>query len=361
MDRHRRALTRAAALLPAVVPVLFIALFFVWPVIAVFARAVRPHAIGDVLGDGGLRHIMWFTFWQAAVSTAITVTVGLPVAFVLARFRFRGRALIRTIITIPFVMPTVVVAAAFLALLRPGGPLAFLGWQRGVGPLLLAHVFFNIAVVVRVVGAYWSNLDPRTGEAARMLGATRARVFTDVTLPLLAPAIAGAAAVVFLFTFTSFGAALLLADPAHATIEVEVYRQAFFQFDLTTAAALALLQLVAVIAALGLMTVFERRGGVRQRIVASSESARPPRRGQRVGVALVLAIAIAALAGPLVLLAIRSVHVHGRWTLAAYRALGSSASSNALFVSPWTALRNSVLFAVVAAIIAVLVGGLAAM
>ena len=103
----------------------------------------------------------------------LTLVVGLPAAYVVARYEFPGRRLFRAFVTVPFVLPTVVVATAFLALFRPGGPLAFLHWQRGVAPMLVAHVFFNVAVVVRTVGGFWANLDPRREEAARMLGASR--------------------------------------------------------------------------------------------------------------------------------------------------------------------------------------------
>ena len=95
----------------------------------------------------------------------------------------------------------------------PGGPLAGLGLDQTVGAILIAHVFFNYAVVVRTVGGLWSHLDPRPEEAARMLGASRWRVFREVTLPALRPAIAAAASIVFLFTFTSFGVILILGGP----------------------------------------------------------------------------------------------------------------------------------------------------
>ena len=94
-----------------------------------------------------------------------------------------------------------------------------------------------------------------------MLGASRSRAFRHVTLPLLAPSIIAAASIVFLFTFTSFGVVLLLSDPAHATLEVEIYRQAIELFDLQTAAALALVQIVAVLAVVfALARAQERRG-----------------------------------------------------------------------------------------------------
>ena len=136
----------------------------------------------------------------------------------------------------PFVLPTVVVATAFLALLPDGV-------ERTVWAILLAHVFFNVAVVVRVVGAFWAGLDPRLDDAAATLGASPYRRHRLVTAPLLAPAVASAASIVFLFCFTSFGVIVVLGGIRYATLEVEIYNQAARLFDLRAAAALALLQL----------------------------------------------------------------------------------------------------------------------
>jgi thiamine transport system permease protein len=341
------------------VPLAFLAIFFAWPLVAILTRAWEPGAITDVLGDPALRHVMWFTFWQAVVSTVLTLAAGLPAAYVVARYRFPGKRAFRAFVTVPFVLPTVVVATAFLALLRPGGPLAFLHWQRGVAPMLVAHVFFNLAVVIRTVGGFWANLDPRREEAARMLGASRWRAFRAVTLPLLAPSVLAAAAIVFLFTFTSFGVVLLLADASHATIEVEIYRQAVELFSLPTAAALAILQIVAVLVVLLLLGRAQERRAVQQRLVAASETARVPRGRERVFVGSVLGATLVFLGLPLALLAWRSVHVGDQWSLAYYRALGSSASTSTLFVSPWTAVKNSLAYAAVATVVALVVGGLA--
>ncbi|HYL53567.1 MAG TPA: iron ABC transporter permease [Acidimicrobiia bacterium] len=350
---------RAWKLSRAGIPLAFLAVFFAWPLGKIFGRALRPGALGSALADAGLRHVMWFTLWQAIASTLLTLAVGLPAAYVVARYRFAGRRMFRALVMVPFVLPTVVVATAFLVLLRPGGPLAFLHWQRGVAPMLAAHVFFNVAVVVRTVGGFWSNLDPRREEAARVLGASRLRAFRHVTLPLLSPSLLAAASIVFLFTFTSFGVALLLADPSHATIEVEIYRQTVELFDLRIAAALAFVQIVAVLAVLFLMARAQERRAVTQRLVAATETARRPRGGQRVLVAGVVGATTLFLGGPLAVLASRSLRPGGRWSLASYRALGSSAATSTLFVSPWTALRNSLVFAAIATLLALVVGGLA--
>lgn len=341
------------------IPLGFLGVFFLWPVGAIIGRSLSAGALRHVLGDGGIRHIAWFTLWQAVVATTLTLIVGLPAAYVVARFEFPGRRLFRAFVTVPFVLPTVVVATAFLVLFRPGGPLAFLGWQRGVGPMLVAEVFFNVAVVVRAVGGFWANLDPHRTDAARVLGASRARAFREVTLPLLGPPIAAAASIVFLFTFTAFGVVLLLADPAHATLEVEIYRQGVELFDLPTAAALAFVQMVAVVSLLLVLARMQERRAVTQRLVAARDTARRPRGRERLVVGLVLGLTGLFLGGPLVVLALDSVRVGGAWSFAAYRALGSSTATDTLFVPASQAFWNSLGFAAIAAGIAVVVGGLA--
>jgi thiamine transport system permease protein len=355
----RREGGRRARFVQVGVPVAFLALFFGWPLVSIFAHSLRADTIADVLTDATLRRVAWFTLWQAVASTVLTLVVGLPAAYVVARFDFRGRRAFRAFVTVPFVLPTVVVATAFLALLRPGGPLAFLHWERGIAPMLVAHVFFNVAVVVRTVGGFWANLDPRREEAARMLGASRLRAFRHVTLPLLMPSIVAAASIVFLFTFTSFGVALLLADPAHATLEVEIYRQAVELFDLRTAAALALVQIVAVLAVVVALARVQERRAVAQRLVGGADTARRARGREKLVVGGIVGATTVFLGGPLAVLVWRSLHAGGQWSLSSYRALGSSASTSTLFVSPWAAVRNSVEFAAIATVIALVIGGLA--
>ena len=352
-------LGRAARITRVAVPVGFLALFFGWPLGAIFAHSLRAGALVDVVTDPFLRRVAWFTLWQAVLSTILTLVAGLPAAYVVARYEFPGRRLFRAFVTVPFVLPTVVVATAFLALLGPGGPLAFLHWRPGVAPMLVAHVFFNVAVVVRTVGGFWANLDPRREEAARMLGASRLRAFTHVTLPLLAPSIIAAASIVFLFTFTSFGVVLLLSDAAHRTLEVEIYRQAIDVPDLQTAAALALVQIVAVLAVVFALARAQERRAVTQRLVGAADVARRPRGRERFVVGGILGCTTIFLGTPLAVLVWRSLHIGGQWSIGSYRALGTSASASTLFVSPWAAMGNSVEFAAIATAIALVVGGLA--
>jgi thiamine transport system permease protein len=319
MDRGGAAVTRRTAIALAVVPVGFLAAFFVWPVASIITTGLvdgGADAIGRVFGDRGLRGVAWFTLWQAVVSTVLTVIVAMPATWVLSRFEFPGRSLARAIATVPFVLPTVVVGTAFLALVGPNGLLG-IDLHGTVWVILAAHVFFNVAVVVRLVGGVWGHLDPRLEDAARSLGHSPWRTFTRVTLPLLRPALAAASSIVFLFTLTSFGTVLILGGPRIATIEVEIYRRFALLLDLPGAAVLALLQMVGVVAALAAYARYQER--------------------------LVL--------GPPLVLLWRSLTAGGGFGLQAYRALGSDD-----LVDSGAAISNSLGFAVAATVIALGVG-----
>ena len=209
-------------LLVAAVPALFIGYFFVYPLVRILALGLSELNIGSDGVEARLFQIGWFTLWQAVLSTVLTLLAAAPMTWAVSHYEFRGRKLATALVTVPFVLPTVVVGAAFVAL----------GWRDSVGAILAAHVFFNVAVVVRTVGALWSRIDPDLHDAGRVLGAREWKVFRTVTLPLLRPAIAAAAAIVFLFTFTSFGVVLILGGFRFATLEVEIYRQAVTLFDL---------------------------------------------------------------------------------------------------------------------------------
>ncbi|MFI5822530.1 ABC transporter permease [Streptomyces rishiriensis] len=348
------------------VPVAFFAVFFAYPVAAIVARGLhvdgawRFGRLWDVLGQSDIRHVLWFTTWQALASTALTLLVALPGAYVLARLDFPGRQALRAVVTVPFVLPTVVVGTAFLALVGRGGLLDDLWGLRldtTVWAILLAHVFFNYAVVVRTVGGLWAQLDPRQEEAARMLGASRLRAWRTVTLPALGPAVAAAALMVFLFTFTSFGVVQILGGPTFSTLEVEIYRQTSEIFDLSTAAVLTIVQFAAVGAILAVHAWTVRRRESALRLVDAAGTARRPRgAGQWALLAGVLASIAVLLVLPLAVLVQRSLDAPG---FAYYRALTRD-DGNVFLVPPIDAIGNSLQYALAATAIAMVVGGLAA-
>ncbi len=349
-----------------VLPVAFFAAFFAHPVAAIVARGLKADGawqfgrIGEVLAQSGIRHVLWFTTWQALASTALTLLIALPGAYVFARFEFRGKQILRAVVTVPFVLPTVVVGTAFLALVGRGGLLDELWGVRldtTVWAILLAHVFFNYAVVVRTVGGLWSQLDPCQEEAARMLGASRFTAWRTVTLPALGPAVAAAALMVFLFTFTSFGVVRILGGPTFSTLEVEIYRQTSEIFDLSTAAILTLLQFVAAGAILAVHAWTVRRRESALRLVDASMTARPPQgAGQWALLAAVFGTVAVLLVLPLAVLVERSLDAPG---FAYYKELTSD-DSGIFLVAPIEAVGNSLEYAVAATALAVLIGGLAA-
>jgi thiamine transport system permease protein len=358
MSRRARAALLAA-------PVAFLLAFFAWPVANIVAEGLRGDdgaglsGVGDVLADDGLRRVVVFTTLQALGSTALTLAIALPAAHVLARFEFRGRRAVQALVTVPFVLPTVVVGTAFLALLGPSGPLG-VDLDGTVWAILVAHAFFNHAVVVRTVGGLWESLDPQTEEAARVLGASRWRALREVTAPALRPAIAAAAVITFLFTFTSFGVVRILGGPTHATLEVEIYRQTANLLDLPVASVLALVQLVAVGAILVVQDHLERRRVAVPVRLSPPARRRPSTRGERGWLRANLLVLTLFLGTPLAVLVERSFRSGDSHGLGAWRALGDRSRSSGLFVAPAEAITNSLRFAVVATVIAVGLGGLAA-
>jgi thiamine transport system permease protein len=342
------------------IPLVFLGYFFVYPMVAVLATAFTGEASGGgnpmlaLLQRSSLLDIAWFTTWQAVVSTGLTLAIGLPAAYVFARYDFPGRRLLMAATVVPFVLPTVVTGSAFVALLGPGGPFG-VDLRRTLPAILLAHVFANYAVVVRTVGTAWEQLDRRVEEAAQTLGAGRWRTLVEVTLPLLVPAIASAASIVFLFTFTSFGIILILGGIELATLEVEIWRQATALLDLRVAAALAVVQLLGVTVALVIYGRIQHRMAAQLTAVPAVRRIRP--RGKAwwlVGGNLAVAGLLIGL--PVALLTLRAFRVGDGLGIANFTGLATRDTASGLFVAPAEAIGNSLRFAALATLIAVVIG-----
>ncbi|MCY4622053.1 MAG: iron ABC transporter permease [bacterium] len=362
MDRSRSLVGAGSARWLIAIPAVFFGLFFAYPLVRVVLRSLTLDGgldlspFVEIATKGSLRRAAWFTVWQATISTLATLLFALPGAYVVARYRFAARRLVRAAVTVPFVLPTVVVGTAFLVLLGPSGPLG-VDLRQTVWAILAAHVFFNYAVVVRVVGSFWELIDPKLEEAARMLGATKARTFATVTLPLLLPSIAAAASIVFLFTFTSFGVVLILGGFGYATIEVAVWREATINLDLAASAALAVVQLVGIAAVLSVYSRLQQRHARRLPLrPASGVARRPSTPGERLVVAGALASMVLYLGAPIVTLVARSLSTSSGLGLSHYTGLFQSGAGP---VAPTEAILNSVWFAA-AAMVPSLVVGLAA-
>lgn len=357
------------------VPLAFLGVFFAWPTAALVARGFVTDGALDL---GGFTEVLarprtWryigLTLLQASLGTAFSVLLGLPAAYVLYRCRFRGRLLLRALVAVPFVLPTVVVGVAFRALLATSGPLGFLGLDGSLTAIVAALVFFNYSVVVRTVGGMWERLDPRAEEAARALGASPWRAFTTVTLPMLTPAITSAASIVFLFCATSFGVVLILGGTRYGTIETEIWTQTTQFLDLRAAAVLSVAQLVVIALALGVSARTRSRRERALRLAGTAVAPRPLRlrptpatgTGDLIPVLLTAVVGLGLLALPLVNLLVASFRTPQGWGLGNYLALGTTGGANALSVTVWEALATSLRTAVDATVLAVVIGTLVAL
>lgn len=236
-------------------PLTFLVLTFFFPLSRILVLTLSTSTL-TLENLRNTQHVVLFTFYQATLSTLLTLLLGIPSAMLFARFNFRGKTLLRALTAVPFLLPTVVVAASFNSLFGTHGllstfhfflfieipPSSFL--LHPFTAILLAHLFYNTTIVIRIVGAALSNLNPKLDQAARTLGADSLRVWLNVTLPLLRPSILAASLLVFLFDFTSFGVILLLGNSQLSTLETEIYFQAVRQFNLPLAALLSIIQLL---------------------------------------------------------------------------------------------------------------------
>ncbi len=234
-------------------PILFLFIFFFHPLSKILALTFDPSTITNANNLRITQHATRFTFYQATLSTILTFILGIPTAVLFSRFNFRGKSLLRALTAVPFMLPTVVIASSFNALLGTRGWLSFL---FPLSPefatsktfyfllILLAHIFYNTTIVIRIVGNTLSRLDPKLEQAARSLGADTFHVWKNITLPLLRPSLLAAALLVFMFDFTSFGVILLLGGSNFSTLEVEIYLRVLKLPNLPLAALLSIVQLI---------------------------------------------------------------------------------------------------------------------
>jgi len=356
-------------------PLLFLGIFYFYPLLSIFFLSFIPEGVFDVsklyklVSTGYYARVLWFTIWQAALSTLLTVIVALPGAYVFARYDFKGKALLQNLATIPFVLPTVVTAAAFHALLGPRGlantilmhlfqlesPVIHL--DQTVWFFLLAHVFYNYTVILRIVGGFWSRLPKNLTESARMLGASDKRAFVTITLPLLKPAILAASLLVFVFCFTSFGVVLILGGPRYATVEVEIYRQALHLFNLPMASALALVQIVFTFGLIAVYTRLEKKVAVSMTFSGAQnvdQKIQTPK--ERFFLLTNITGMVVLLGAPIMALLLQSVLTEEGLSLVYYAGLFQNKTASILYVTPIAAIANSLGYALGATLIALILG-----
>lgn len=336
-------------------PLLFLVLFFGWPVAAMLWRGIGDGLAGisDVLGNGRTWRLIAQTLGMALAATTLSLVVGVPAAFVLYRLRFVGQQVLRALVIIPFVLPTVAVGVAFRSLLAPAGPLGFLGLDQSVLAVILAMVFFNTGLVARTVGQMWAVLGS-TDEAARTLGASPAQAFRLVTLPQLTPAIAAAGGMVFMFCSTSFGIVQTLGRPGWGTLESEIYLQTVTYLNLNVATVLSILQILIVIASILVSNWLT--GRTESALELAATNTRPLRTRDLSLLAFVVVTVAILIVAPLASLLFSSLRKDGEWTLHYYQALTESGTGYSGGATVLEALEHSVKIAFDASLIALFIG-----
>ena len=244
------------------VALVFLVAFLLVPLVAVVWRSFNVASLQLLVQSATWRTVLWATV-QGVASTVLTFAIALPITGVLARYEFRGGGVTRALLTIPFVLPTIVMALAVRQTLPTG-------WGEGFSAVVITHALLNVAVVLWLVGTLWEQLDSRLEHVAASLGARPVTVFRTVTFPQLRPALLAAGALVFAYTTTSLGVVLVLGDQHTPTLELDIFRRTGVLVDLSGASVIALLQLVLVGTVLGVAAWLQGRLAhqVRRRTVA---------------------------------------------------------------------------------------------
>jgi iron(III) transport system permease protein len=207
---------RRRTALAAAVLALLLAWIVAYPLVVVFAEATGADA-GALFGDPVVWQALWGSLWTSAASVALAAMVGVPLAFIFERYDFPGRKVLGALVALPAVMPPLVGVIAFLFLYGESGFVARFvqalsgsteaPWRlQGAGAILLVHAYSMYVYFYLFVRAGLARLDASVLEAAASLGAGRAETFRRVTVPLLRPALVGAALLTFMTALASFSA-----------------------------------------------------------------------------------------------------------------------------------------------------------
>jgi molybdate transport system permease protein len=234
--------------------------FLLLPVLAIFLRVPLGDLL-DELGSDVVRDALAVTLKTNVVALLLVLLLGTPTAYLVATRRFRGRALVLTLIELPLVLPPAVAGigllAAFGRLGLLGGTLEFLGLEVGLGTqtaVILAVSFVAGPFYIRPAIAAFEAVDPTLLGAARTLGAGPGRTFFRVALPLAVGGLGAGAALAFARGLGEFGATIMFAGSLQGvtqTLSLAIYQE----FDLDFDSALAISALLVVVSAVLLLSV----------------------------------------------------------------------------------------------------------
>jgi len=322
----------------------------------------------EVLTEKRTRDVLAFTMLQAAVSTVAVIALALPGAWVLSRRSFPGRSLFLALTTVPFVLPPLVMGIGFIALFGANGYmndlLASLGTDLRLDLMytptiiILAHIFLDFPVALRVLYSRMGSLDGDLEKASMSMGANALTTFSKVTLPQMRYSLLGASSLVFTYCFLTFGVIMVIGGLTNSTIEVEIWKQFNGGFDRHSTGALLIVE-TAIMFAVTMMYVRSmsadgREGSISrgERFVPAIGSGRWTAWSWRLYTAIVLVIVI----GPMVALVLTSFNIDpdgGAFTLQNIGTVLSGHEDASIGTTPLGAVANSIAFGILATLVTV--------
>lgn len=342
------------------VPLGFVAALLIWPSLELFARgsAVADEASASLIGKAPAA--IWFTVWQGAASTALSMLLGIPTAMLLYRRRFFGSRLIRSLMLVPLVLPSIVVAVVFSSFQNWNTFYSIFGIVGShIAWIITAHVFVNFALTARIVGSSWAALDGETEEAAALDGAGRFRTLWSVVLPQLRGALLASATLTFLFSVSSYGIVLVLGGGSIESIETLMAKSALQFLDLGTASVLALVQTVITLVAVSI----SRRVSAAQSQIESGDLSEATKRIDRrdwAGLVVVIPTVVVFVISPLLNLVSKAItQPDGSIGPANFLALTGRGDRQVLNISVVDAIANSLRNLAISTVLAVAIGLLA--
>ena len=217
--RSTRAMTRRRGWgsgWPVAVAGLF-ALFLGLPVLTLLVRAVLDGSLSDAVASPVVLDALSLSLVTTAVSLAITVTLGTPLAFVLARRRFRGKGLLEAVVDLPIVLPPAVAGLALLLVFGRRGLLAEPIGLLGISvpfttvAVILAQTFVSAPFFIRSARTGFAGVDRDLEDAARVDGASERQLFQTITVPLAGAALAAGLVMSWARSLGEFGATIMFA------------------------------------------------------------------------------------------------------------------------------------------------------
>ncbi len=313
------------------------------PLIVLTTSVIDKADIFSIWAKSPVRRALVFSLWQALLSTAFTIFIGVIATWYLSRYQFFGRRIFFALVTVPFVLPTVAVGAAFIAVL----PKAL---HHSTLAIILAHIFFNISIVVRTVGPRWNSIDDQLIDSARTLGATPFQTWRHVIMPLGKNAIFSATALTFFMCFSSYGIITILGGPGLATLDIEIYRRAVQLGDLSGATVLAIAQMLLIAVAFFLWS----RSRSTELITFRSQAV--SRRRLSLAPKCFFLALTAFFTVPLFALVAASMRTSHSWSLTGWKIFLGIQNQRGFDFNMWQAIQTSGKYALIASCIAVPTG-----